>query len=231
MPYLPSFELMGTPEDDDQLDLGTPGASARREYQRRKANREQRAREKHPRIGRLILALQDDPTHERAWAQGARGEERVAKSLAKYLDDSVRVLHDRRIPRTRANIDHLAVAASGVWVIDSKCYDGKAEIGKPLFGPSKLLIRGRDQSKLVDALVAQVEVVRASLAHVLPEVAIHGALCFVDTKLPTVGTLTFKGMSLLHPRRLAKRINANGPLAPDDTDVVLRALADAFPRA
>lgn len=29
-------------------------------------------------------------------------------------------VHDRRIPGSRANIDHIAVAATGVWVIDTK---------------------------------------------------------------------------------------------------------------
>jgi hypothetical protein len=37
------------------------------------------------------------------------------------------VLHDRRIPGRRSNIDHLVIARSGVWVVDTKRYRGKVE--------------------------------------------------------------------------------------------------------
>ncbi|MEV4421445.1 NERD domain-containing protein, partial [Patulibacter sp. NPDC049589] len=36
------------------------------------------------------------------------------------LTIKVVVLHDRRVPRTHANIDHIAIAPSGIWVIDTK---------------------------------------------------------------------------------------------------------------
>src|SRR5215217_3006119 len=116
---------------DPELDTGTAGASARREHDRRRANRERRVREKHPHIGGALLALRDGPTHETVWARGAAGEERVAAYLAKHLNDDVVVLHDRRIPGRRANIDHIAVAPSGVWVVDAKRYKGKVAVRKP----------------------------------------------------------------------------------------------------
>ena len=50
------------------------------------------------------------------------------------------MLHDRRIPGTRANIDHIAVASSAVWVIDAKRYNGKLAVSPPLFGNAKLMI-------------------------------------------------------------------------------------------
>ena len=37
------------------------------------------------------------------------------------------VLHDRAVPGGRANIDHIAVVPSGVWVIDTKHYRGRLE--------------------------------------------------------------------------------------------------------
>jgi hypothetical protein len=109
------------------FDPGTPGASARREGERRRANRERRVRERHPRLGLLRLALQE----ERAWENGAVGEEQVAASLARRCPE-VLVLHDRRLPGRRANIDHLAIAPSGAFVIDAKRYKGKIEVRKPV---------------------------------------------------------------------------------------------------
>ena len=116
-----------------EIDLGTAGASARREYERRRGKREAATRERHPHIGNLLLRLQSPPAGEVAWNTGAGGEEALGAHLAKRCPDVI-VLHDRRIPRSRANIDHLAVAPSGVYVIDAKRYKGKIEVRKPFFG-------------------------------------------------------------------------------------------------
>lgn len=60
--------------------------------------------------------------------KGAVGEERVAQILQERLGDSAVLLHDRKVPGTRGNIDHIAIAAcSGVWIIDAKRYKGKVE--------------------------------------------------------------------------------------------------------
>jgi len=40
-----------------ELDRGTPGASAAREHERRRRNREARVRRRHPLIGGLLLAI------------------------------------------------------------------------------------------------------------------------------------------------------------------------------
>jgi len=106
-------------------DPGTAGASARREFERRHAKREERVRKKHPKLGGFLLAITDDPQSTTAWDTGARGEERLGQRLNELASETVRVLHDRRIPGTRANIDHLAVTPTGVYVIDAKRYLNK----------------------------------------------------------------------------------------------------------
>jgi hypothetical protein len=146
------------------LQRGDPGASLVREYDRRKRHREQRTRDAHPRIGGLLLALRSAPQHEPAFHQGALAERAVADSLA-MRTDPVRVitLHNRRMPSGRGDIDHLAIAPTGVWVIDTKDWKGKVEIRSPWLGESRLLIRGRDCTKLVDGLERQIAAVRAAL--------------------------------------------------------------------
>ena len=98
------------------IDVGVPGASARQEHQRRQAKRERRIEEKWGtgRLGRIAKALSDDPQSTRAWKEGAIGEERVAQVLTERLGDTAVLLHDRKVPGTRGNIDHIAVASSGV---------------------------------------------------------------------------------------------------------------------
>lgn len=111
------------------IDVGIPGASAHKEHQRRKAKREAQLEEKWGtgRVGRIAKALSDDPQTTRASKEGAVGEERVAQILEERLGDQAVLLHDRKVPGTRGNIDHIAIGPSGVWIIDAKRYKGRVE--------------------------------------------------------------------------------------------------------
>jgi Nuclease-related domain len=210
---------------------GNAGASARREHDRRKARREEAVLRRHPRLGKLVLAVQDAPQPERRWAHGAGGEKLVAAALEKRCGPDVVALHDRRLPRTSANIDHLVVAPSGVWVVDAKRYAGKIRVERPLFGAAKLTIAGRDRTKLVEGLAKQVAAVQAAVAELASGPPVHGAFCFVEGELPLLGTQQIKGFELLHRRALAKRVNADGPLDAAAVAAIAAALADRFPPA
>ena len=218
-------------------DPGIPGASARAEHERRRANRERRTREAHPRIGGLMLALQEAPQSERAWAKGSEGEERVAARLAKLCRETpVRFLHDRRIPGSRGNIDHLAIAPSGVHVIDPKNYTGKVEVrvsgGILRARVETLWVHGRNRTKLVEGIERQVDVVRSALGDAAAAtVPVHAALCFVDNDLPLTRKLSVRDVAVLTPKRVAKRLKAAGPLDQAAIDELYAALAVALPPA
>ncbi|WP_322921662.1 nuclease-related domain-containing protein [Nocardioides renjunii] len=216
----------------DAIDPGTPGASARREYERRQARREARIREKHPKLGGLILAVADEPQSTKSWDTGAIGEERLGEKLNDLASDSIRILHDRRIPGTRANIDHIALTPSGVYVIDPKRYAGRPtlEIEGGLLRPrtEKLLVGGRDRTKLVDGVLNQVGLVRAIVGDDVPVV---GVLCFIDADWPLIGgSFTTRGVEVLWPRKLYPRLAAPTP-SQVDLDALHRALAAALPPA
>ena len=106
---------------------GLAGASAAYEYQRRHDKREAIRDQRFGRFSGLVKFLVDDPQSTRAWAKGSAGERELAEALQRRIGDRAVLLHDRRIPRTSANIDHLAVAASGVWIIDAKTHKGRVE--------------------------------------------------------------------------------------------------------
>ena len=165
------------------VESGTAGASARRELERRKAKREQRIRTKHPKLGDLMLAVSDEQQSTTAWDFGALGEERLGNGLDRLASDTLRLLHDRRIPRSKANIDHLAVTASGVYVIDAKKYRGRPhlKIEGGLIRPrvERLLVGSRDCTKLVDGVLKQVDVVHGLLDDDVP---VHGVLCYVPAQ-------------------------------------------------
>lgn len=220
-----------------ELDLGTPGGSARREYERRRAKREAAARERHPRLGGFMLRLQDAPANETSWDTGAAGEEALGAHLAKTCPNVI-VLHDRLLPNSRTNIDHLAVAPSGVFVIDAKRYKGKIQIQEPARGNPRLFIAGRNKTKLVEGLARQREAVLTALAPFDPEIPVHACFCFLNparqaggSSLPLFRTLTIEDFPLFYPRKLTKRLSAPGELIAPARQEVAEVLATAFPSA
>lgn len=216
-------------------DTGVAGASARREHERRKNAREQRIRTKHPKLGGLILAMTDDPQSTEAWQRGAIGEELLAEWL-KELPDTLRMLHDRRIPGGRANIDHMVVAPFGVWVIDAKRYKGlrpSLHVEGGILRPrvETLLVGGRDKTKLVNGVQTQITFVTAALADA--NVDVSGALCFVEADWPLIGgAFEVNGIHVLWPKLLVKRLAESTAVGRSvDVDSVHARLAAAFPVA
>lgn len=218
----------------EPVDSGTAGASARREYERRKAKHEDAIRTKHPKLGGLIVALSDDPQSTKSWDTGAKGEERFGDAIDKRVGDRLRVLHDRRIPGTRANIDHIVVASSGVWVVDPKRYVDKRPALKIEGGllrqrVEKLVVGGRDSTKLVAGLIKQVDLVRSAVGS---EVPVRGVLCFIEADWPLFGgDFTINGVDVMWPKKLYPLLEAHGPLSPDSIENLHRSLATAFPSA
>jgi hypothetical protein len=216
------------------IDAGVPGASARREYERRRTARQDRIRARFGgRFGGVILALTDDPQSTRAWATGARGEEKLADALKGI--DGLRALHDRRVPGTRGNIDHILIAPAGVFVVDAKRYDGRIEIRNKgnLFRPDhRLYVGRRDCSALADGLTWQVEAVTATLsaAGVDPLPPISPVLCFIDGDWPLIAPpKSFRGVRLDGPKALRKAMLAATTLDHSTVDRIASLIAARLP--
>jgi hypothetical protein len=131
------------------------------------------------------------------------------------------------VPSGRANIDHLAVGPSGVFVIDAKRYSGRIAVERPggllRERTEHLLVGGRDKTKLIDGVVAQADVVRKVLETGRHSgVPVRAVLCFVDGDWPLLGGLEVRGVPVLPPRQTAKLCRAEGRL---DSEVV-KAVAD-----
>ena len=98
--------------------------------------------------------------------RGSVGESKLGAALGKIDRDDVIFLHDRAVPGSRRNIDHIVVAPSGVYVVDAKRYSGRVEVRDMagLFSRAnpRLFVGGRGQSKLASAMGWQVTAVRCS---------------------------------------------------------------------
>lgn len=62
--------------------------------------------------------LTDQGQTAQAWASGADGERRLGTGIDALADSGLLGLHDRRIPGTSANIDHIVFAPGGIFIVD-----------------------------------------------------------------------------------------------------------------
>lgn len=219
---------------------GVGGGSAQREHDRRVARRAARVRARYPRLGGLVLALTDEPSSTRVWAQGAAGERAVAALLDGLADHGVIALHDRAMRHpdgrlSRANIDHLVVAPTGIWAVDAKTHRGTLRIRRSggLFRPrvEHLFVRGRDQTRLVDGVVAQAATVERDLRSAGFDIPVRGALCFVGTGMPRRRDNTVRGVPVVGRRDLARLLRQPGPVDETTRQLLAETLVRRFPVA
>jgi hypothetical protein len=201
------------------------------------AKRGIRAQHKH--LGGLLLALSSDPQSTTAWATGAQGEQAIGRSLDRLRADGVAVLHDRRIPGSRANIDHLAISQAGIFVIDTKHYMGRVEqrdVGGWFKTDLRLFVGGRDRSKLLAGMTTQVEAVRRAIAHEerWQDLPVTAVLLFMSDSNWSVFArhpLRFESVYVLWGKALGKLIRAERAAESIDVAALEHALATTLPAA
>ena len=181
---------------------GIAGGSAQAEYER------QTARPNHNR------------SSAKSWEKGADGERRLSAALHKEAGRGrSTVLDDRRIPGSSANIDHIAITASGVYVIDAKNYTGTVERKVEGFGrrrAERLIVKGRDRTKLATAMERQKDAVLSALTHLdsTPRIPLVPVLCFVgrDNWGLLDSAFTIGDVHVLRPRDLRRLMSREGPI-------------------
>ncbi len=112
------------------------------------------------------------------------GERKLGAALDALAGSGVVAIHDRLLPGTAANIDHVVVAPAGVWVIDAKNHEGRVarkDVGGLLGTDVRLYVGQRDRTMLVPAIWKQVAVVRAALGAEWSDVPVRPMLCFVGS--------------------------------------------------
>ena len=209
---------------------GAAGASIGREHARRRNKREKHVRDAHPHIGGVLLALSTPPRHEEALRIGEEGEIAVGAALEKAVAqvDGI-VLHNRRMPSGRGDIDHIAIVPSGIYVVDAKAVKGKVEIRRPWFRAPELWIAGRDRTKYLDGLDRQAQAVGDAIATTNhAAITIQGALCFTHTNLPWLRAVELRGHLLIYRKALTKRLLDSGQLEHTGMKQLAAAIAHAL---
>jgi hypothetical protein len=96
-----------------------------------------------------------------AWVTGAEGEERTAAALGPLAAEGYVIFHDRRIPMSLANIDHIVIGPTGVFVVETKNVAGHFRVRG-----DEVRIGGR-RVALVDEVRREVDATRNAVAPVL----------------------------------------------------------------
>jgi hypothetical protein len=217
---------------------GVAGASAAAEADERLQQRVEQARRRYgDHAAAVAERVAADERSIASWRKGSEGESRLAAYVDREVGDRILSLHDRLIPGTRRNIDHIFIAPSGVWVVDAKSYEGKVvkrDVGPFWREENKVYVGGRDRTKLAAAVESQVEAVLAALRPdpALKGTDVHAALCFVDSDWALLDfPFQVGSVWVLYPKALRKRLRKDGQLTRDLMEGIAKRLALSLPSA
>jgi hypothetical protein len=177
-------------------------------------------------------------TGDRNWRKGAIGEYRMDACLQRELTNGEVILNDRRVPGGLGNIDHIVVAASGVWVIDAKNWKGKIDYkntGRIFDDTKRLFIDGRDHTAVTEVIYQQV----IPVAQLLEDrsIPVHPVVVFMnatwsdrtDLRILTGRPYQHEGVWIAWPKALVAKIKARGPVTSDAIERIGHQLHGALP--
>jgi hypothetical protein len=162
------------------------------------------------------------------WAKGARGERKTARMLRPLERAGYTVLHDRALPSSRANVDHLVIGETGVYVVDSKNWSKQRIVA----GRGRRVRVGRTYgSTVVRGTDYEIRAVSNALAYDVGQgVPVAGLLAVHGAKLPPWRIVDVNGIPLL-PARQVRRFIARQPrtLTPDEVARISASAKRLFP--
>jgi hypothetical protein len=222
---------------DGQLDPGAPGASAAAEGARRVDRKVDQVRREHGDLAADVAREMAGRDAAASWGKGSEGESWLAGYIEREVGDRVISLHDRLIPGTRGNIDHIFISQTGVWVVDAKTYKGKVvrrDTGRLWRSDNELYIGGRNRTSLANGVRRQVEAANAALRadDSLQGTDIHAVLCLVESEWALLDfPFQLGNVWVMYPGALKKRLRKTGPISREAMDRIARRLDLSLPPA
>jgi hypothetical protein len=169
------------------------------------------------------LLAKADRLRDRAlrFQAGAEGERRTAAVLNPRSGDGWFVLHDLAVPGSPANIDHVVVAPTGIFIVDSKHWSQP-----PRAGNGTLWVGRYPKNDELATIRWEIEAVRTALSTALPALNLQpqGVISLTNTApahpVLTIGNVTAVSVGDL-VRHLARRPEI---LRPDQVEAAATAL-------
>ncbi len=135
------------------------------------------------------------PSHIRAWGTGAAGEVRTAELLDPLSAEGFVILHDRRMPPGRENIDHLVIGRPGVFVVETKNYGGDLRVRR-----GELYVDGRRRTGVIDQVSRQA----VGVGEALGGIPVGRLIVVHRASFPLFGRQKIDGVPILEPRDLVR---------------------------
>jgi hypothetical protein len=171
---------------------GNPGGEANRKYEQLSEELQRLHEARSPLQKFLALLFSADAKEERQmenWRKGAIGELEIGHLLDRIASENdFVVLHDRAIPRSQANIDHILITPAGIFDIDAKNHTGLVRIEEgsllDLNAVPTLYVGNRKQSSLVLGVKKQISHIEAALTKAKMSAPVFGMLAFYKAEFP-----------------------------------------------
>jgi len=174
--------------------------------------------------GSIVAAGLLAPNSTTAWATGAQGEQRTAQFLDPLAAEGFFILHDRKIPGSPANIDHIVIGPTGVFVIETKNIAGRMTIAG-----DEVRIAGR-RVNAVEEVGHEAEAVSAVLGPALDSrgLTVVPVICAHRADLPLFRS-SVAGIRIVDGKGLAHLLKASpAVLSPDDVGALAALLTARF---
>lgn len=156
--------------------------------------------------------------------RGGAGRERRAETHLKGLEENGYVLlHDRLLPGGRASIDHVVIGPTGVFVVETKSWQGQLAVES-----DRLFVDGRLRDGAADKILRAAADVQSLLVGELRPlgVTVVPIVCFHRTDLP-VFKGTVRGVAITGGRGLLRAIRDAVPtLSPEAVQELALAADD-----
>jgi hypothetical protein len=172
--------------------------------------------------GLALRRIQALPREALLWEKGARGERKTATAIRPLFERGFVVLHDRRLPGSSANIDHIAIGPSGVYVIETKNISGKVEVAG-----DRLFVSAHDRGKFLAEVYREATATQIALSGLLNQlrVTVTPVLCIHGAQLPRSDRVV-AGVRLLSARDLGRLPEGAPVILTDDQVQELARLAE-----
>lgn len=168
----------------------------------------------------ILVRVLIPPQTTTAWATGAEGEEATARLIDPLAQQGFVVIHDRKIPGSPRNIDHIVIGPTGVFVIETKNIAGRLRIEG-----GDLRIGGR-RVAAVDEVLREAAAVSLALAPMLSprNISVRPVICAHRADLPWFRR-EVRGVRIVSGRDLVRLIRGSDAVLSADEVLELSRLA------
>lgn len=205
------------------------GESAMLKHDQLKAGRRRRQQERWGPFAPLIAALSGTPRWITVWEQGSQGEQKVGRALD-AIPDSI-ALHDRRWPgKDVANLDHILIHRTGVWVIDAKNYRQTKQVRQT--AAAEAAARKADRRRLdyaSEGVARQVNDVISAFGPLSRDIPVRGIVCLTGKLNRWSWPRQNRHAWVCRPRHLRKIISKDRSIWITDVEQTARLIATICP--